>query len=168
MHPHPGACGPVTEDRITKSTQWGQIMPKENYYRKMFFIGAIWNWVATITLCFGYKALFPVYDMALPRYPVFLLMFSGLCFVFGLGYYWVSRDLSKNHGIVRMGIAGKLLVLVGFLWAALYLSSVDLAQAVSSGKVRLAKGDPKEVAGLFELFDRFNPARNYKIPPLED
>ena len=47
-------------------------------------------------------------------------------------------------------------------------SSVDLEQAVSSGRIRLAKGDPKEVAGVFDLFDKFVPARNYKIPPLED
>ena len=94
-------------------------MTKENYYRKMFFVSALWNWLATIPLFFGYKMLFPVYDMALPRYPVFLLLFSGLCFVFGIGYYWVSRDLSQNHDIVRLGILGKLLVFVAFLWAAI-------------------------------------------------
>ncbi len=53
-------------------------------------------------------------------------------------------------------------------WAALYLSSLDLEQAVSSGQIRLTKGGPKEVAGVFDLFDKFVPARNYKIPPLED
>jgi len=94
-------------------------MPKENYYRKMFLIGAIWNWVATAPLFFGYKMILPLYGMELPRYPVFLLLFSGLCFVFGIGYYWVSRDLSRNHGIVRLGIAGKLLVFVALSWASL-------------------------------------------------
>jgi hypothetical protein len=29
-------------------------------------------------------------------------------------------------------------------------------------------GGLKAVAGVFDLFDRFVPARNYKIPPLED
>ncbi len=94
-------------------------MPKENYYRKMFFVGAVWNWLATIPLFFGYKLLFPLYDMALPQYPVFLLLFAGLCFIFGIGYFWVSRDVSKNHDIVRMGIAGKLLVFFAFLWAGI-------------------------------------------------
>ena len=94
-------------------------MPKQNYYQKMFFISAVWNWVATVPLFFGYKILFPLYDMALPEYPVFLLLFTGLCFIFGLGYYWVSRDLSQNHDIVRLGIAGKLLVFVAFLWAGI-------------------------------------------------
>jgi hypothetical protein len=33
---------------------------------------------------------------------------------FGLGYYWVSCDLSKNHDLVRLGAMGKLLVFVVF------------------------------------------------------
>ena len=92
-------------------------MPKQNYYQKMFFIGAVWNWVATSTFIFGYKILFPLFDMELPIYPVFFLMFLGLCFVLGIGYYWVSRDLYKNHGIVKIGIIGKLIVFAGMLWA---------------------------------------------------
>jgi hypothetical protein len=92
-------------------------MPKEDYYQKLFFIGAIWNWVATLTFILGYKILFPLFGMPLPVYPVFFLMFLGICFVFGIGYYWVSTDLKNNHGIVKMGIIGKLLVFVGLIWA---------------------------------------------------
>ena len=94
-------------------------MPKQDYYKKMFFVGAIWNWAATSTFIFGYKILFPLFGMELPGYPVFLMMFLGLCFVFGIGYYWVSRDLTKNHGIVKMGIIGKLIVFVGLSWAGI-------------------------------------------------
>jgi hypothetical protein len=39
---------------------------------------------------------------------------------------------------------------------------------VSPGTARLAKGDSKDVAGVFELFDKFVPSRNFKVPPLED
>jgi alkyl sulfatase BDS1-like metallo-beta-lactamase superfamily hydrolase len=53
-------------------------------------------------------------------------------------------------------------------WAALYLSSIDLAQAAADGKVKLTKGNATELAELFDLFDKFVPTRNYKIPPLED
>ena len=63
--------------------------------------------------------MFPLFGMELPKYPVFFLMFLGLCFVFGIGYYWVSRDIYNNHGIVKMGIIGKLIVFVGMLWACL-------------------------------------------------
>lgn len=53
-------------------------------------------------------------------------------------------------------------------WAALYLSSTDVEKAVDDGKIKLTKGDPKEASTVFELFDKFVPAKNYKIPPLED
>ena len=92
-------------------------MPKESYYKKLFFIGAIWNWVATISFAVGYKFVFPLFGMELPKYPIFFLLFLGLAFVFGIGYYWVSRDIFTNHGIVKMGIIGKLIVFLLFSWA---------------------------------------------------
>jgi len=94
-------------------------MPKQDYYKKMFFIGAIWNWVATLTFILGYKILFPLFSMELPIYPVFMMMFLWLAFFFGIGYYWVSRDIYKNHDIVRLGIIGKLMVFVYLLWAGI-------------------------------------------------
>jgi len=53
-------------------------------------------------------------------------------------------------------------------WAALYLSATDLKMAVAEGKVKLAKGDQSDVGRLFDLFDKFVPTRNDKVPPLED
>ncbi|MCP4757409.1 MAG: hypothetical protein GY866_41645 [Proteobacteria bacterium] len=94
-------------------------MPKESYYKKMFFIGAIWNWIATLTFMLGYKILFPLFGMELPRYPVFLILFLGLAFVFGIGYFWVSRDIYRNHDIIRLGIAGKLFVFVLMSWGCI-------------------------------------------------
>ena len=57
--------------------------------------------------------------MELPCYPVFFLLFMALAFVFGIGYYWVSRDIHKNHDIVWMGIIAKLMVFIGVLWAGI-------------------------------------------------
>jgi hypothetical protein len=92
-------------------------MPKQDYYQKMFLIGAVWNWAATVSFALGYKILFPLFGMALPNYLVFFMMFLGLAFVFGIGYFWVSQDIHQNHGIVRMGILGKLFVFAALLWA---------------------------------------------------
>jgi alkyl sulfatase BDS1-like metallo-beta-lactamase superfamily hydrolase len=52
-------------------------------------------------------------------------------------------------------------------WAVLYLSSTDIEEAVAGGKIELASGNLENVAAVFDLFDRFEPTRNYKIPPLE-
>ena len=114
-------------------------MERADYFRKLFVAGAIWNWLAALSLTLGYKWYFPLFKMDLPQYPVFLILFLGLAFVFGIGYYWVSRDITKNHGIVKMGIIGKVFVFVVLLsagmkgqvaWALVGGGAVDLAFAV--------------------------------------
>jgi len=52
-------------------------------------------------------------------------------------------------------------------WAELYLSAVPLKDAIDSGKTQL-KGDKAQMVRIFDMFDKFQPARNYVVPPLED
>ena len=94
-------------------------MAKQEYYKKLFFIGALWNWSATLPLFIAYKPFMTMIGQTIPNSPIFLQMFLGIAFIFGIGYYWVSQDLSRNHDIVRLGIAGKLFVLVAVSWACL-------------------------------------------------
>ena len=50
-------------------------------------------------------------------------------------------------------------------WSDLYLSTVDLEGAIGSGKVKLAKGDVNKTTEAFDMFDRYQPGKNYKVPP---
>ena len=84
-------------------------MDKEKYYKKLFFIAALYNWTASVLFFFTYDYFFPIIGEKVPDSPVFLKQALGLVFAFGLGYYWVSRDLS-NTAIVKMGTFGKLFV----------------------------------------------------------
>ena len=52
-------------------------------------------------------------------------------------------------------------------WAGLYLSAVSLSDAIESGKVQLT-GNRGEITQIFDMFDKFNPTKNYMVPPLED
>jgi len=52
-------------------------------------------------------------------------------------------------------------------WAGLYLSAVSLNDAIASGKLNL-KGDKGQLVQIFDMFDKFNPTKNYMVPPLED
>ena len=55
----------------------------------------------------------------------------------------------------------------GETWAQLYLNSTTLGEAIASGKVKV-EGDQKELALIFDMFDKFDPTKNYLVPPLEN
>jgi len=60
------------------------------------------------------------------------------------------------------------LELDGETWAKLYLSQIDLAAAIDSDAVELKQGNEDELAEIFAMFDRFEPARNITIPSPDD
>ena len=53
-------------------------------------------------------------------------------------------------------------------WAKLYLSTMDLEAAIDSKSVTLKKGKNKEIVEILNMFDRFQPAQNVTVPPLDD
>jgi len=65
-------------------------------YRLMFFTGALWNWGAAILFFLAYKPIFAWLGMKELNYPLVMYAFLILVFVFGVGYYWVSKDISKK------------------------------------------------------------------------
>ena len=71
-------------------------MNLNSYYRSMFFIGALWNWGAAILFFFAFKPIFVWLGMKELDHPLIIQAYLLLVFVFGIGYFWVSRDLNKN------------------------------------------------------------------------
>ena len=49
-----------------------------------------------------------------PADTIGLQLLASCLFVFGLGYYWVSADLSRNRDLVKLGVIGKPLVFLVF------------------------------------------------------
>ena len=94
-------------------------MTRDKYYRLLFLIAAIWAWMVSVPYVFIYRYTFPMVGMRVPESPVWFF-FSCMCVaVFGIGYYIVSRDTGKNHGIVLMGMVGKILVFALFLYSTI-------------------------------------------------
>jgi hypothetical protein len=93
---------------------------RERYNRNLFFIGALWNWGAALIIFFFYESVYSIFGMEPPLYPANLQLFLAVVFVFGIGYYWVSKDASKNHDIVKMGIAGKIMVFMLLLYHSVF------------------------------------------------
>jgi hypothetical protein len=90
--------------------------PRALYYRWLFITAAIWN------LLSAGAVLFLLTDAAFRRemgFPgaadrISLQLLAACLFVFGLGYYWVSGDLSRNRDLVKLGVIGKPLVFLVF------------------------------------------------------
>lgn len=91
---------------------------RERYEKTMFFVGALWNW--GISLLFLTLALFnkQLLSIAFNKIPDSMLLFYILIafvYIFGLGYYWISKDVKRNRDIIKMGILGKVVIFALFL-----------------------------------------------------
>ena len=49
-------------------------------------------------------------------------------------------------------------------WADLYLNATTLDEAAKSGGVKMTKGSMEDLKAVMDLFDKFDPAKNYTIP----
>jgi hypothetical protein len=91
------------------------LLNRERYHRLMFLLAAIWNW----TLALGFFALsridinyFPATGLAIPNTMLWFDSFMGLVFVFGIGFYIVSKNVNENHGLILMGCFEKFIVFI--------------------------------------------------------
>ena len=79
------------------------------FFERIFLFAGIYNIGAAITFIFGHKWLFPLINISDLHFPSFMFLAFAFVFVFGIGYLIVSKDLSKNHDIVKLGIISKVL-----------------------------------------------------------
>ena len=80
----------------------------EDFYKKMFLVGALWNVAggAVIVLLTGW--IFAGAHLSPPEPWVYYYSWIALFVTFGIGYYLVYRDLYGNKNLVILGIIGKL------------------------------------------------------------
>lgn len=97
-------------------------MSKNSYYRVMFVVSALFNILVAAPELIGQTAQLVSSDANLPQGWQFPIVFLYFVVVFGVGYYLVSRDISRNHGIVILGILGKIgvffIFLMDYVWGA--------------------------------------------------
>jgi hypothetical protein len=94
----------------------------------MFLAAAIWNW----TLAIGFLTLsridinyFPATGLVIPNTMLWFDSFLGLVFAFGLGFYFVSKSVKENHGLIQMAVFEKFWVfLIGVSWFILGQASI--------------------------------------------
>ncbi len=87
-----------------------------NYEKRLFFSGALWNWSAAILL-FGLSILnkeLLTYFHDIPQTMLWYYIFIAAVVIFGIGYYWISKDVARNRDIIKMGIMGKIAIFMIF------------------------------------------------------
>ena len=79
------------------------------YYRALFVAAAVWNLLAAFGVLFVLENSKVRTALGFPGAPdiIALQLLASCLLLFGLGYYWVSRDLSRNHDLVWLGVIGK-------------------------------------------------------------
>ncbi|RJP84955.1 MAG: hypothetical protein C4518_17780 [Desulfobacteraceae bacterium] len=86
------------------------------YEKRLFFIGALWNWSAAM-LFFGLSVVnkeLLSYFHKIPETMLWYYGFLAAVFIFGIGYFWISHDVWRNRNIIKMGIIGKTAVFLLF------------------------------------------------------
>jgi hypothetical protein len=89
-------------------------------YRWIFFVGALWNLLGAGLFFLFWRPAFAFFQLAPPNYLAFFQAWLALAFVFGIGYYYVSRDLYGNVNIVRLGIYGKTAFAAIFIYHVIF------------------------------------------------
>jgi len=108
--------------------------------RIMFTTAAWFNWVAGGAVAVNAELLFGLFRITpLPTEPLFLQLFAWLVIVFGIGYFWASRDPAANVPVIKLGLIGKLSVVLVSLacvmagsvsWQIMLLMSIDLLYVI--------------------------------------
>jgi hypothetical protein len=93
------------------------------YYKRLFVAASAWNMISAISVVFFLTNSSFRHAIGFPGTPdvISLQLLSSCLFVFGLGYFWVSRDLSRNRDLVTLGVIGKPLVFLVFFGHAVAL-----------------------------------------------
>jgi len=73
-------------------------------WKYIFQLKAVINWIESLALLFADRWIRELLGEKPLTNPEYLQLFVVLVFVIGIGYWWVSQDISRNRGIVKLGI----------------------------------------------------------------
>jgi hypothetical protein len=88
---------------------------REKYYRTLFVVAAIWNWIVTAAFGLTLESSYRDYGFEFPPSPMWIIMFLGFACIFGLGYLYVGLNPVRNRNIAILGVLGKVYMFGVFL-----------------------------------------------------
>jgi hypothetical protein len=81
-------------------------------WKYIFQLKAAINWIESLALLFADRWIRELLGEKPLTNPEYLQLFVVLVFVIGIGYWWVSQDISRNREIVKLGIYAQCSVFV--------------------------------------------------------
>ncbi len=91
-------------------------MDRSSYHKNMYTIAAIWNWILSVSFLILPRIDMAYFSLAGPiEAPPSLMWFDnffGFVFLFGLGYYFISKSTTENYGLIKMCICEKTWVFI--------------------------------------------------------
>src|SRR5688500_3395822 len=88
-------------------------------YRAWFYAAAAYNLVWGLAVCLFPGELMRLAGLDAPRYPALIQVIGMLVGVYAYGYWLLARDPLRYANLVWLGLLGKTLGPLGFLWATL-------------------------------------------------
>lgn len=76
-------------------------------WKRMFQIKAVINWIEASVFLLADGWIRNALNTVPLMNPEYNQLFYGFVIVIGIGYWWVGRDVSQNHDIIRLGIIGQ-------------------------------------------------------------
>ena len=112
-------------------------LERTSYHKKMYTIAAIWNWILAIGFLILPRIDIGLFSLAGPMDPPNTLLwfdsFFGFVFLFGIGYYFISKSTTENHGLIKIVIIEKFWVFIITLYYFLILEASVLAVGIVTG-----------------------------------
>jgi len=112
-------------------------LERASYHKKMYTIAAIWNWILAVSFLILPRIDIGFFSLAGPMDPPNTLLwfdsFFGFVFLFGIGYYFISKSTTENHGLIKIVIIEKFWVFIITLYYFLILEASLLAVGIVIG-----------------------------------
>lgn len=89
-------------------------------FQKWFYAAAVYNVVWGLVAMAFPQAIFQLTGSALSNYPSLMQCIGMMVMVYSLGYYYIAKDPERYASYVWIGLLGKTLGPIGFVWAALH------------------------------------------------
>lgn len=87
-------------------------------YRPWFYAAALYNLIwGSVNMLFPFL-FFDLIGIARPNYTALWQVVGMFVLVYAPAYWWVARYPDRHHHLILIGLLGKILGPIGFVWSA--------------------------------------------------